>query len=1706
MAQKLNYVVATVSPNLYQAASQANLDKTQVNQIEQFSWAVDKNRKLMQMPTEQAKIAFDNLDAEVQEMLKFLYPNADYSLANPDFGDKAFGAIKGAAKFAASPLIGVFKAVGAYSRLINLPYLMARQATQGEGLFNKQTFTDAWDGRRVFDHGFLKDAIDYFGNEKVEVAKGLIAGKKPGEIIESYGKVDQKLLDALSEAFNNPNEFRQVLDAVKYAQVNPGNDISRQFEKKPARADSNLYTDYFSPERIAGINVSGAVNFTYQIAIDPLTYLMFGANKIPMLGAKLAKGDEIAKAIYASGGSGVKEVFEKYPQVANHWDNQIGPMIKELHNAKSEAEKVAIRRRIGDTYRGHDNEEWLQMLDRNEIFDSASAIKYFGEDVDAAVNMLAGRVEGTQYFRNGIATTRNQRRLTKGMATAVDRYFNPAYGSFEEIQKAGDDIWDALINVGKSDEIFDPRLDDVLKFEKQMSTREKIARQTARSPQSRAIMLGDDAIKTVDNFRDTARQVLPRDLADLVAYKFINSDPNDQVAVLKSLYTAIMQRYGLDGLPEGRKLIQETLDSHFGAFEGAAVIDKIEVPVRFVDEIDTAAMKLDNGDYLYESTSIIHPFQEAKAIGNLDYQLLAEAAWKIKSKTNLISSTLKGAGQSKLSSEFVNAWTILTLFPRLGIRSAIDEGFLFLLTAPSRDIFDYFARKGHRVGRLATAWTGSKAAEGVKESIRGIFGKRTSELLDTPQRKAIREKVAKDTGLSEGAIFNFEYALASGKAIDDIIPSGLDDVEMRLMAQAFAYHTHLLAGAARSISGKASLSSRQAPEIAEEMVGLNNYEDFLKSIDAATGKGGVVSADDIARAKSLGDNPVAKVHYQAWVRRFYGNTRTINGKTPGVFHPVNAFFDNNGLETAADFARARDTLLRQVGIYQNERLIAEVGEEVAGNIATKYTYKVDDPTALKDFLTMSQRTTVLRNRGYSDIDIAKDQINRILLDMYTTFHGNKNNFNSALLDKLRSAVRSLEADEVAQGINIANKWNKAAQSITVDEFVDLTKGMNPRGRMYTTLDIDGINDFETAYKKLGNNMMDIMDRQVQAIFRQPAVMIAYLRWRKNLTALENQHFNQLKKARIDDLAAEGRTLSKEAEKILDRNLRAITERKFTEYGLQRAADEVLKFVDNPNIRSNFALSVRNVGRFYRATEDFWRRIYRLRDVSVRVLFRTRLMHLGLQASGDIYEDANGEPYVMMPMDDIVFKTVDSISRTLGAGNPAFKQPAFNDFTFKLRLSNPSFSPDAGLPTLSGPIAALGVLGMKAILGQAGTTGQKIGEELDNYALGSIGEGMDIVRALVPASLQRVYAITPFNEKSRQEATAAMQAIAYNAAFGNQPSPNATQAEKYEYLKNVRISAHNLQVMRSVLGLFSPVVPTVMETKGVPDYLKDVGITGLRPEFYDIVNAAVKKFGSDIEDPYELAVATFVGNNPNKLIYTVSREDKQTKVVIQKTKEMKDWYISNKKLIDTYGEAAFIFAPHTGDFDAGSYAFLEAAGFIENKELEQYYMDVLVARDKQAYYNIGRQEREALANTPGISLRRMIIDSATASRNYLKMSNPLLEAAITGTGNEIATEQNMFRGLEEMLANPDISIQSGTRSKLLILTNQIRGFINLANDAEARELGNFAEIKRERKAQIEALVAQFLEGDLVVKEANRAVFSSILDFYSRDTRTVFVKGF
>jgi hypothetical protein len=1200
MAYKVNYVVAKTSPNLYAAAQQGDLNPQQTTQLEQFSWTIQKNKKLMTLPVEEARKEFFKLETDAQDKIKFLYPDATYAQEADTFSDNAIAALKTTGKIAASPLIGLFKGLTVWTRVLNTPYLMARQAAQGEGFFNKQTFTDAWDGRRVYDNGALDETVKYFGQERVDVAKGILAGLKPGEIVAQGGEVTQAMLDALTEAYNEPEKFRQVMDGVKYAQVSPGRDILRMFDTKPTK--SNLQQDYIDGTTK---NLSGAIDFIYQLAIDPLTYLTFGGSSL------LKRGDKLAAIVQKHGTDGVRQIFATEPDVVKLWDG-LGSEIKRLKEAPDTAARSTIIRDIKTNFPAYNNDEAIKLLERNDITDAKSALGYF-EQVENVPLFLSGRVDGVQYFRNGVATARSQRRLGEGFGRWLDRELNYSGRTTEDIAKEGEDAFKTLSTLGKEGEMFVENIDDLKKFYAGMSRRERLAQRFSRSPQGGVILLGEEAYKTADNFRAVARQVLPRDLADFMTQKFITSEANDQVVIMRNLYVGVMQRFGLDGHPDGKKLMDEILKSKFGDKEGLSIVSKLEVNPAFVDEVGKVGLKTEDDVLKYESSGIIHPFQEAGAIGSLNYIEIAQMAGRIKSKKNLIGA-MGGATQLKIADDFVNAWSVLTLFPRLGIRSAIDEAFMFVLTAPGREVFDLALRRGHRLGKMATAYTGSKTAEPLRQGLKKwLGGTRTSETLTLADRASKRAQIANRDGISEDMVRNIDVAFGTAEDASMPFRKNGDDLEADLIVEGLAHSAHLLNSATRSMAGAASITGKFEREIVEELIDPNNYDLMLKELDAVSGRGGqAISTTDLADARIFGGRGVSAVHFENWIKRFYGNAKSLDGDDGArLFDPATNFLANNGLKTAADFRKAKDEALAAIGIRRNTELIEEIGEDGVKLLKPSSGYVITDPKAVKQFIQMSSRSSELTQRGVSQVDIVVDQVDRILLDLYATFHGSATKFNDELFDAVKARHAQFVDEETKSLAPIADKWHKSTKALTFEDFEKLTQGFQPTGKMFTSLRIEGLtDDAESVLSKYGNRAFELMDRQVTAAFRQPAVMLGYVRIRKNLMVLQQEETALAVKRAIADL---GDNPPKWKIQEATENATELVVRRYVQIATQQAADTVLKFADNPSIRSNFALAQRNVSRFYRATEDFHRRIYRMRDVPLRVAYRIRLMHLGLDS-------------------------------------------------------------------------------------------------------------------------------------------------------------------------------------------------------------------------------------------------------------------------------------------------------------------------------------------------------------------------------------------------------------------------------------------------------------------------------------------------------------
>jgi hypothetical protein len=1757
---KLDPVIAELSPNIYKAAIDANIPRSQQMQLSQLARARKEGKRLLQLSEEDARKEFLEFDTEIQKTINSVW--SDKKIFEPElntFGkvvQAVSGAVGGATKLYFSPIIAAFTGAEKYSRTLNTPYAAEQQAEQGRGSrLNKKLLSDAFDGKNSWKWDKVSEYEAKYGKALVTLIRGSAEGRTIGESMDLYGETDTSMLNAIMFMGDEPEKFKDLLSEVKlYAQVSPGRDKVGSWLK----ADEDVNQNYWATKLLKKIGIdltnektrmgvakltSGPLDGTYQIAIDPLTYTGVGpiikgtkaigrgvagvGEAVARFGGIKSRGEKLADQLQflAERGNvdgGVNFVFQQ-ADVVKLWDEQLGKAVKQYADAEGPVAKNMVYDQMRSDFPDWANLAVVKDLAKAKVFDAASARKFFVEPENFNL-LLGGRVDGLSYRRNGISVAKNYRTLTSASHKVIDSTFNPTARNaditsyIEKGEKELATVVDILKKVADDGEnLVNPAVKDIIDLTTDISrSRKKLYKLGvgfSRTPNR--IIYGEDAIKTIEDVKNLAKIVMPKNTAGAFAEVFLDEAPEIQLTMVRNLYAAIMTKIGLPGSINGEKVMNEVLSATFNE-TGMFSTVKSEIPLDLVDVFHPASITREGETFLQASKGIVQPSQVAKSIAPLPFDLLYQAAAssRLSEESNFIN-LIGGATRNKFSKFVMDFWATHTLFPRLGSRSSIDEFTFSALSAPRRDLIKFLF--GGRKGRAALeATTGSKTAQGLYK--RGFYyGGTTKEIagkernipglifaeLDPTKKLGNQERleILETARAKMSKRYGYEVPLAdvAHEAIreetllrvaslyqDKMNPNTWDTIT-RIMK----YSPKVLDSMADSVAARSMMTGKIDIEYVDSVFINSNITKAIKEAGLTLGK----KYRDLDPQK-MTTKQVALAHFDNWNIRFaYNSEKIADG---AVVNPVRAFFRNNALETRGDLITARNSVLKDVGV---ERLPKGFEDD----------YIVADETKLKGFLSLFSTTVAYRQRGIPDVQIARIHAETMLMDMRNTFHGSATGYNKALFEAVKAAKKKLEAGAEGSKKTIRDPWSKASAEIEFQKFEDLTQNYQPKTSIQTRLynlgpekDMKIFQEgegFSYLYSKWQNWTMETMDGVVTGVFRQPMLLVKTEKALLDFKPYEKLAIAKYKK----DILAENPLLSPAIANI---RAKAHAEKQFTELALSRATDELLEFVDNPSIRSNFAVSIRSVGRFYRATEDFYRRVFRIyTKTPLRSLYRIRLLHTGLEASGDVYEDDKGDKFIVFPTDSIINGAVEPVLRTL-TGNSTLQVPSFNEFTLKLRLLNPSFSPDAGQPALAGPIGALSVVTARAILrdlpfGQPYAT--DFAETVDTLALGQFGDRMTFKSAIMPMLADSILSTLSPVERDRQKTTALLQAISYGQAFGNGLPPDATTEERAKYLSNLKLSSNVIIIGRNMLGLISPGQPTLRDSKGLPDFLKKTGITSWKASFWDVYNSLLRNSDEDTGDVFDLAVATWVGQNPGKLAYLVPRNTKEFRVLINTTQEVKDWSVRNKKFIDTYKEVGYLFAPKSGEYNPDIYAWMESEGLVDIPDFKDYLDSVSVAEDKQRYFAIEDKLTETLKNKSVYGDRRQLIDRAQQDRTALLISNPYLDAEISGKGTNRGDLKVMFKGLSEAVADPKSPIDMATRSAMNLAVKNVAEFVNFSEDPAMGKRWDFSSMKSSKKEQVVSILAELGKVNPEVKEANRIIFTGLLNYYSRESLIAGIEG-
>ena len=416
---------------------------------------------------------------------------------------------------------------------------------------------------------------------------------------------------------------------------------------------------------------------------------------------------------------------------------------------------------------------------------------------------------------------------------------------------------------------------------------------------------------------------------------------------------------------------------------------------------------------------------------------------------------------------------------------------------------------------------------------------------------------------------------------------------------------------------------------------------------------------------------------------------------------------------------------------------------------------------------------------------------------------------------------------------------------------------------------------------------------------------------------------------------------------------------------ERALNHTLAYVDNPLVRTQLAFASRNFARFYRATEDFYRRMYRVVKYNPEALAKAALTYEGVTHSGWIQQDDQGNDYFVYPGIAPVYNAVQNALSRMGIGSE-FKTPFPVEFGAQVKMLTPSLNPDSLIPTFSGPLAGASVATLSKIVN---IWSPGAADTIKGYALGKYSVDQPFLSAMLPSHINRLYAAMNTDERNSQYASAWRKAVTYLEASGNGiPKqydqdgnllpPTAAQLEEYRLaVKNTTLS---ILGMRFAFGFLAPASPQVQLKSDMAQWISDNG----RANFKQLFNKLLDQYPGD----YDAAMAKWVELYPNQIPFTVTESQRKSIAPLRYSEEAGNFVDQNGELFKQYPGAAAFLIPHKSGFSWDTYKTLKDSGLIQNKRVEDYLREVQTASDLQAYYD-RKDEFEAALTRSSVDFER-----------------------------------------------------------------------------------------------------------------------------------------
>lgn len=1431
-------------------------------------------------------------------------------------------------------------------------------------------------GEKKFNSGRLDEARRKYGNAAVDIAIRLSSGEDAAVIQKEATPEQQKYLSLAYKKAGTQEEQDLFQDTI---------DAVSAAKYSPGRAVANI-VDAITPGDLVKNGflykgISGAVDAAYRIFADPL-----------LVAGKAKKFRDVSK--YALdvvvGANKVDKVFSE-AKVVNFWD-QYGAELSNLRKASEQrdtAAQVAATNRL-KVLAPEFGPEVIKSFNKADIpISNATTAKAFFENAKQVDEMMKGSIGRKRVLIPRLDAARKLRINTVTTANKIfniDKIGSKVINDFYGSPLTDDGIAEALIN-GKEELINSVKQGVKYKGIGRYSSSyianriDKLKAKFAIAPLFRDDTFDVTAKDAPIQIYRLARLVLPQNESKLISQAFSSIDDTARRKdVFYGLWSTIAEARGLNATEPGQIIVRRLTGKGNAKF---AVTRNGENPAL-----------LANGEQVGLIVSDLSPLVTAPNIVDID---------RAAARSTLIQKMFGFANKSWVD-KMTGAWSFLTLAgPRYALRNATEDLIVNIAIGQSP--------WGIAKARLLS--TRLNTARGIPKGLSSeglISEKRAANPLGIALRFINKKEAEKFTtelstlddriATSNKEISKLRKLLKAEKDSQKLseIKSQINTLKQGTKGGS-VYQTRVIFARALT-EGKLNRTfarlgrkpiNKEESELLAEQILHGDLDNALADVIEASSNFAV--GNDYIRS-AVDFNKKHGVRSVALRIEAPSNYRRAKGATGYREIPV-----------AAQSESSLIAWLLRISYYSNDELgalaVANLDNpELAKNLIVKWLK--DNPDTAKQFRLQSNNLT------------DEQHAERIIASARQIFEKkDPSKLNLDLLNKIRTF------DEETGQYIISGK-------LSLD---DLPKVEDDLPQYVIGPELVAVSDTDNYVTSLMEKGWTWLGMSNARMSREPIVLAEMIKNRKQFrsTGFEDAFI----KAHLKDIDPNDFKKIDAATDIAKKKLAEIVE--------DRAVLQTLAYVDNPLIRSQLAFSVRNFARFYRATEDFYRRLYRAVRYNPESIQKAALTYEGIGHSGFVQKDDQGQLYFIYPGIEPVYRAVQGALQGLGIG-AEFKAPLPVNFGANFKMLTPSLNPESWVPTFAGPLSGVSV---KVLTNIVDIWNPGAADTITKLTLGKYAEDQPLISAFLPAHINRLYAAMDRDERDSQYASAWRKAVTYLEASGNgipkkydadnnliPPSPQ--ELEEYRLrVKNITIA---ILGTRFLFGFVAPASPQVQLKSDITDWMRNNGKANFKQAF----NALLDQYPGD----YDAAMAKWTELYPDQIPFTIPESERKTVAYFRYAQESGDFVNNNKELFSKYREGAAFLIPHKQGFSWDAYKTMTDMGLRQNKRVEEYLREVQTASDLQTYYD-KKEEYEKALESAGIDYTRSKLRKEFNDWKQLFFAGrPLVQEELSQGSQKAIARLNAFNDLTNMVNDPEVEKINPNTVKTL------REMINVYNKYKA----------------------------------------------------------